>query len=316
MDLTQAIGDTAPFDRTGLTSPSLEWIQGYINIEHEKPATETGKPPAYWPASGELRVDHLFAKYSQDSPEVLHDITFRIKSGERLGIGEFGRTGSGKSSLTLSLLRRIPTEGSVVYDGVETSELNLDALRSSITIIPQIPEVLSGSLRENLDPFGQYGDAELNYALRAAGLSALQTEMDDGRITLDSNISTGGSNLSVGRRQLFALARAIARKSKILILDEDGPFYDCNIESLLDHKTDSIIQNSLRQELGGNVSLITVAHRLQTIMDSNKIMVLDAGHIVKFDSSKELSKIKDGKLRVLVDESGDRDALYATAGAK
>ncbi|KAJ6450219.1 P-loop containing nucleoside triphosphate hydrolase protein, partial [Mycena vulgaris] len=183
----------------------LERIQGYINIEHEKPATERGKPPAYWPASGELRVDHLSARYSQDGPEVLHDISFHIKSGERVGI--VGRTGSGKL-LTLSLLRCIPTEGSVMYDGVETSELNLDALRSSITIIPQVPELLSGSLRPNLDPFGQYDDAELNYALRAAGLFSLQSEMDEGRrITLDSSISTGGSNLSVGQRQIFALAR-------------------------------------------------------------------------------------------------------------
>ncbi|KAJ6594858.1 P-loop containing nucleoside triphosphate hydrolase protein [Mycena capillaripes] len=284
---------------------SLERIQGYINIEHEKEATETGKPPAYWPASGDLRVEGLSASYSEDGPKVLHDISFHIKAGERIGI--VGRTGSGKSSLTLSLLRCIPTEGSMRYDGLETSELNLDALRSSITIIPQVPELLSGSLRANLDPFGQYDDVELNYALRAAGLFALQNEMDEGRITLDSAISTGGSNLSVGQRQVLALARAIVRKSKILILDE--------ATSAIDYATDSIIQNSLRQELRGDVSLITVAHRLQTIMDADKIMVLDAGRIVEFDSPKELLKIKDGKLRALVDESGDRDALYTMAGA-
>ncbi|KAF7364934.1 Multidrug resistance-associated ABC transporter protein [Mycena venus] len=285
---------------------SLERIQGYINIEHEKPATETGKPPAYWPASGDLQVEGLSARYSEDGPKVLQDISFHIKSGERVGI--VGRTGSGKSSLTLSLLRCIPTEGSVKYDGLETSELNLDALRSSITIIPQVPELLSGTLRANLDPFGQYDDVELNYALRAAGLFALQNEMDEGRITLDSAISTGGTNLSVGQRQIFALARAIVRKSKILILDE--------ATSAIDYKTDSIIQNSLRQELRGDVSLITVAHRLQTIMDADKIMVLDAGRIAEFDSPKELLKIKEGKLRALVEESGDREALYSMAGAE
>ncbi|KAJ7690181.1 hypothetical protein B0H17DRAFT_1331449 [Mycena rosella] len=283
----------------------LERIQGYIHIEHEKAPTETGKPPAYWPASGDLRVEHLSARYSADGPEVLHDISFHIKSGERVGI--VGRTGSGKSSLTLSLLRCIPTEGSVMYDGVQTSDLNLDALRSSITIIPQVPELLSGSLRANLDPFGQYDEAELNYALRAAGLFALQSETAEGRITLDSAISTGGSNLSVGQRQIFALARAIVRKSKILILDE--------ATSAIDYKTDSIIQTSLREELGSDVSLITVAHRLQTIMDADKIMVLDTGRIAEFDSPRELLKIKHGKLRALVDESGDRDALYAMAGA-
>ncbi|KAJ7791217.1 hypothetical protein B0H14DRAFT_3094524 [Mycena olivaceomarginata] len=260
------------------TFNDFERIQGYINIEHEKPVTEQGKPPAYWPASGDLRVEGLSARYSEDGPKVLRDISFHIKSGERVGI--VGRTGSGKSSLTLSLLRCIPTEGSMRYDGRETSELNLDALRTSITIIPQVPELLSGSLRANLDPFGQYDDVELNYALRAAGLFALQDEIDEDRITLDSTISTGGANLSVGQRQIFALARAI---------------------------TDSIIQNSLRQELRGDVSLITVAHRLQTIMDADKI--------VEFDSPKELLKIENGKLRALVEESGDREALFAMAGA-
>ncbi|KAF8164524.1 hypothetical protein K438DRAFT_2025293 [Mycena galopus ATCC 62051] len=284
---------------------SLERIQGYIDIEHEKSPTEGGRPPAYWPTSGDLRVENLSARYSQDGPKVLHDISFDVKSGERVGI--VGRTGSGKSSLTLSLLRCIPTEGSVTYNGLETSALNLDALRSSMTIIPQVPELLSGSLRVNLDPFGQYDDVELNYALRAAGLFALQNEMDGDRITLDSGISVGGSNLSIGQRQIFALARAIVRKSKILILDE--------ATSAIDYTTDSIIQNSLRHELGGDVSLITVAHRLQTVMDADKILVLDAGRIVEFDSPKELLKIKDGKLRALVDESGDREILYAMAGA-
>ncbi|KAJ7214037.1 P-loop containing nucleoside triphosphate hydrolase protein [Mycena pura] len=272
----------------------LERIKGYINIEHEKPATEAGEPPAYWPASGDLHVEHLSARYSEDGPNVLHDISFHIKSGERVGI--VGRTGSGKSSLTLSLLRCIPTDGSVRYDGIDTSKLNLDALRSSITIIPQVPELLSGTLRTNLDPFGQHDDVELNHALRAAGLFALQNEMDEGKITLDSSVSSGGSNLSVGQRQIFALARAIVRKSKILILDE----------VFSDYFEDSIIQNSLRQELGGDVSLITVAHRLQTIMDADKI--------VEFDRPKELLKIKHGKLRALVDESGDKDILYAMAG--
>ncbi|KAJ7892612.1 P-loop containing nucleoside triphosphate hydrolase protein [Mycena leptocephala] len=301
---------------------SLERIQGYIDIEHEKTPQKLGNLRRNWPASGELRIAGLSARYSKDGPKVLHDISFHIKSGERVGI--VGRTGSGKSSLTLSLLRCLPTEGSVTYDGLETSELNLDALRSSITIIPQVPELLSGSLRANLDPFGQYDDAELNYALRAAGLFALQSEMDESRITLDSAISAAGSNLSgtvplffngitldissslVGQRQIFALARAIVRKSKILILDE--------ATSAIDYKTDSIIQNSLRQELRGDVSLITVAHRLQTIMDADKIMVLEAGRIVEFDSPKELLRIKDGKLRALVEESGDRDALYTMAG--
>lgn len=139
---------------------------------------------------------------------------------------------------------------------------------------------MSGSLRENLDPFEQEDDATLNDALRAAGLVALQENMDEGRITLDSAISGGGSNLSVGQRQMIALARALIRKSKLLILDE-GTFLDIfknswptmfTATSAIDYKTDAIIQSSLRTELGKDVTLITVAHRLQTIMDSDKIV--------------------------------------------
>ncbi|KAJ7505413.1 P-loop containing nucleoside triphosphate hydrolase protein [Mycena galericulata] len=120
----------------------------YIEIEQEP--IGTGVPPAYWPASGEIRAENLSAKYSIDGPEILHDITFQIKSGERVAI--VGRTGSGKSSLTLTLLRCIPTEGKIYYDGIPIDTMNLDALRSNITIIPQVPELLGGTLRRNLGP--------------------------------------------------------------------------------------------------------------------------------------------------------------------
>ncbi|KAI9509765.1 hypothetical protein F5148DRAFT_1275094 [Russula earlei] len=276
----------------------LERILSYINIDQEPRPTKQGIPPAYWPASGDLRVEQLSARYSLDGPKVLHDISFHIRSGERVGV--VGRTGSGKSSLTLALLRCIFTEGNVYYDGKLTSSINLDVLRTSITIIPQMPELLSGTLRDNLDPFSQYDDATLNAALRASGLFSLQNDDDDGRLTLDSLIASGGGNLSVGQRQILALARAIVRGSKLLILDED-------------YKTDTIIQSSLRNELKGDVTLITVAHRLQTIVDADKVMVLDGGRIVEFDKPSELLKNENSKFRSLVDESGDKDNLYAMA---
>ena len=197
---------------------------------------------------------------------MFHDLNFTVKSGERVGI--VGRTGSGKSSLTLSLLRCICTEGAVSYSGVDTRNVNLDALRGAVTIIPQVPELLSGTLRENLDPFGQHDDGALNAALRAAGLFSIQDEEDEGRITLDSQISAGGGNLSVGQRQILALARALVRGSKLLILDE--------ATSSIDYETDGVIQRSLRTELGGDVTLLTVAHRLATIMDADKIVCAPA----------------------------------------
>ncbi|PSR71469.1 hypothetical protein PHLCEN_2v12736, partial [Hermanssonia centrifuga] len=284
----------------------LERIRQYLVVEQEPTPKDGGEPPAYWPSSGELRVDNLSARYSPEGPKVLQNISFHIKAGQRVGI--VGRTGSGKSTLTLALLRCIYTEGTVWYDGMETNSLNLDALRSNITIIPQVPELLSGTLRQNLDMFNQYDDATLNDALRAAGLFSLQRLQDENRLTLDSKIASAGGNLSVGQRQIIALARAIVRQSKLLILDE--------ATSAIDYETDSIIQTSLRTELGSDVTVITIAHRLQTIMDSDKIMVVDAGRLIEFDKPKVLLETKNGLLRSLVEESADKEALLAVAEGK
>ncbi|KAJ7062926.1 P-loop containing nucleoside triphosphate hydrolase protein, partial [Mycena amicta] len=287
-------------------SNSIERVRQFIDVEQEAKPTPSGVPPAYWPASGNLSVQGLSARYSQTGPNILHDISFNIQSGERIGV--VGRTGSGKSSLTLALLRCILAEGTVYYDGIATSSLNLDALRANITIIPQAPELLAGSLRSNIDILGQLDDAALNDALRAAGLMALQEDMEEGsaaKLTLDSEISGGGNNLSLGQRQIIALARAIVRGSKLLILDEGL--------GTLDYKTDNAIQTSLRTELPKDTTIITVAHRLQTIMDADKIMVLDAGKIIEFDSPKGLLQNHNGLLRALVEESGNKAELYAMA---
>ncbi|KAF8199828.1 hypothetical protein K438DRAFT_1918479 [Mycena galopus ATCC 62051] len=283
---------------------SLERIQQYsTTIEQEPKPTAAGIPPAYWPASGSITVENLSARYSPTGPNVLDNISFNIGSGERVGI--VGRTGAGKSSLALSLLRCIFTEGTVYYDGIQTSSLNLDALRANITIIPQAPELLSGTLRSNLDILGQLDDAALNSALRAAGLSSLQDEMTGGKLTLDSVVSSGGTNLSLGTRQIIALARAIVRGSKLLILDE--------ATSATDYKTDAVIQSSLRTELSSDTTQIVVAHRLRSIMDADKIMVFDAGRIVEFGEPKDLLENPDGMLRALVDESGESEVLYKMA---
>ncbi|KAJ3501228.1 hypothetical protein NLJ89_g9435 [Agrocybe chaxingu] len=247
---------------------SLERIQKYLEIEQESKSVVERKPPAYWPASGKLVVEHLSSKYSEDGPEVLHDLSFRVNSGEHIGI--------------------------------ETKSINLDALRSSITIIPQVPEMLSGTLRQNLDPFDQYDDAQLNDALRASGLNSTSKEASH-YLTLDSVISSGGDNLSIGQRQVLALARAIVRGSKLLILDE--------ATSAIDHETDMLIQSTLRHKLGPDVTLLTVAHRLHTIMDADKIMVLDEGRIIEFDSPEALLEKENGSFKSLVDNSGDKDNL-------
>ncbi|KAI4523406.1 P-loop containing nucleoside triphosphate hydrolase protein, partial [Schizophyllum commune] len=291
--------------------PIVERVKQYLKVEQERPPTPDGNPPACWPASGELDVRGLSALYSKDGPQVLRDISFHISSGERVGV--VGRTGAGKSSLSLALLRCIETEGEVYYDGVSTASLNLEALRNSITIIPQVPDMISGSLRENLDPFDEHNDAALNDALRAAGLFALQENEESGeardsstKIDLDTKIASGGSNLSVGQRQIIALARALMRGSKLLILDE--------ATSATDYRTDSIIQGSLRRQLGKDVTLMIIAHRLQTVMDADKIMVLDAGKLVEFDRPEVLLSQSDSAFRALVEGSSDKNHLYELAG--
>ncbi|KZV96966.1 P-loop containing nucleoside triphosphate hydrolase protein [Exidia glandulosa HHB12029] len=273
-------------------SNSLERILDFVDIEQEPASTDAGTPPAYWPASGKLRVDNLSAKYSRDGPLVLRDVTFSVTSGERVAV--VGRTGSGKTSLTLALLRCLLTTGQVNYDGMDTRKINLHALRSNITIIPQQPELLDGSLRQNLDPFEEHDDPTLNNALSSAGLA--------GKLTLDSHLASAGENLSLGQRQMVALARALVRRSKVVILDE--------ATAAVDHETDAAIQNALRTELAGT-TLLTVAHRLRTVMDYDKVMVLDAGHIVEFDTPSALLRKDSGFLRSLVDESPDKHELLA-----
>ncbi|CAE6514065.1 unnamed protein product [Rhizoctonia solani] len=281
---------------------SLERIQCYLEIEQEVAPVPEKVPPAHWPSSGNITVENLTARYSSDGPAVLHGLTFEIKSGERIGI--VGRTGSGKSSLTLSLLRMIPIEGNIYYDGIPTHAINLDALRSSITIIPQQPELMSGTVRQNLDPFDEHDDAFLNAALHSAGLDSIQPDDSHDRIGLDTGVGAGGGNFSLGQRQMLALARAIARRSKVLILDE--------ATAAIDHDADTAIQTSIRTELK-DMTLIIVAHRLQTICDADKIMVLEAGKIVEFDSPVALLQKENGIFKALVDESGDREKLYAMA---
>ncbi|KAH7337951.1 P-loop containing nucleoside triphosphate hydrolase protein [Rhizoctonia solani] len=292
-------------NRAVLLSASIIWWVHILNeFEVQSNSLERIQEitPAHWPSSGNISVENLTARYSPGGPAVLHGLSFEIKSGECIGI--VGRTGSGKSSLTLSLLRMIPIEGNIYYDGIPTHVINLDALRSNITIISQQPELMSGTVRQNLDPFEEHDDAFLNAALHSAGLNSIQPEDIQGQIGLDTEVSVGGSNFSLGQRQILALARATVWRSKVLILDE--------ATAVIDYNVDATIQTSIRAELK-DITLIIVAHRLQTICDADKIMVLDCGKIVELDSPVALLQKEDGIFKFLVDESGDKDRLYAMA---
>ncbi|KAK4688391.1 hypothetical protein P7C73_g1726, partial [Tremellales sp. Uapishka_1] len=272
---------------------SVERIEDYLVIDQEPKDVTEKQPPASWPTSGSIVLSKLSAKYSEDGPTVLKDLDVVISSGEKVGI--VGRTGSGKSTLALAILRMLPTTGSVIIDGIKTENINLHALRSNVTIIPQDPVLLSGSLRFNLDPFGDHDDLTLNDALQSSGLGA--SRRSDGgantpqRLTLDYQIAAGGGNLSQGQRQLVALARALVRGSKVLILDE--------ATASVDFETDTLIQQSIRS-LPSSCTVLTVAHRLSTVMDYDKILVLGAGKVLEYDSPETLKKDENSYFRKLV----------------
>lgn len=253
-----------------------------------------------WPSKGEVEVNRLEVAYSADLPLVLKDVSFTIRAGQRIGI--VGRTGAGKSSLTLSLLRLLePRDGSIHIDGIDISTIKLKSLRSRIAFIPQDPVLFSGTVRFNLDYFKQVPESKLKEALRRVKLVAEEGDDKPGLFTLDSPISAGGANMSQGQRQLLCLARVLIKNPKIIILDE--------ATSAVDNKTDLLIQDTIRTEFSG--TLIVVAHRLRTIAPFDQVMVMSDGKVAEFGKPAELLKSKS-LFYNLVQDSGDKEFLTGT----
>lgn len=228
-----------------------------------------------WPLNGKIEFKNYSARYRQDLNNVLNNLTFSVKEREKIGI--VGRTGSGKSSLTLALFRMIErANGSIEIDGINVEKLKISTLRSRLTIIPQDPFVFSGSIRKNLDPFDEHTDDAIWKALEQAHLKAFVDTLPS---TLWYELSENGDNLSVGQRQLLCLARALLRKTRILILDE--------ATAAIDFETDELIQKTIRSEFS-DCTILTIAHRLNTIIDYDRIMLLQDGRLIEFDSPKKL----------------------------
>ncbi|EGT36839.1 hypothetical protein CAEBREN_20416 [Caenorhabditis brenneri] len=237
--------------------------------------------PRSWPQQGEIIIKNLSLRYRSELDSVLRGVSLTINPGEKIGI--VGRTGAGKSSLTLALFRMIEAEvGSIEIDGVDISVLDLEQLRSRLTIVPQDPVCFSGSLRMNLDPLSEYSNLEIWVALGNAHLAETVKELPG---MLDYQITENGGNLSVGQRQLLCLARALLRKSKILVLDEAA--------ASIDMETDELVQKTIREKCN-KCTVLTIAHRLNTVMDSDRIMVLDKGVVVEFDTPKNLLDDQNG----------------------
>ncbi|XP_062563100.1 probable multidrug resistance-associated protein lethal(2)03659 [Armigeres subalbatus] len=275
---------------------AVERLLEYKNLPAEKQPTEDvdrAVPSKKWPTEGRIEFEKVNFKYFEGAPSVLRDLSFEINPREKIGI--VGRTGAGKSSIIGALFRTAIIEGRITIDDVNTENLTLETLRSNISIIPQDPVLFSGTLRKNLDPFDRYSDADLWQALELVELK----DVADGPSGLQTYVASGGSNYSVGQRQLLCLARAILRNNKILVLDE--------ATANVDPETDHLIQQTIRQRFA-ECTVLTIAHRLNTIMDYDRILVMSDGKAVEFGTPFELVHISHGVFREIVMATGPVEA--------
>lgn len=306
---------------------SVERVREYLEVDQEAAAViPESRPEAGWPSQGTVEFKGYTTRYRPDLDAVLKDVSFSVQPGEKVGI--VGRTGAGKSSLALALFRGLEAEkGQILIDGVDIGSIGLRDLRESITIVPQDPTLFTGTIRSNLDPFGLFSDEEIFTALRrvhligsstsgsatpattstltaieANGMNGSTVSIADNKNIfhhLDSIVSESGSNLSQGQRQLLCLARALLKKPRVLMMDE--------ATASIDYATDAKIQETLR-ELRDN-TIITIAHRLQTIIDYDKVLVLDHGRVIEFDHPWTLISREEGLFRSMCENSGNMEVL-------
>ncbi|KAK0126799.1 hypothetical protein ONS95_008378 [Cadophora gregata] len=271
---------------------SVERVLEYARLPSEAPEVlHRHRPPISWPASGAVNVNNYSTRYREGLDLVLKNINLDIKPHEKIGV--VGRTGAGKSSLTLALFRIIePSEGNISIDALNTSTIGLLDLRRRLAIIPQDAALFEGTIRDNLDPGHVHDDTELWSVLEHARLKDHVSSMSGG---LEAKIQEGGSNLSQGQRQLVSLARALLTPSNILVLDE--------ATAAVDVETDALLQTTLRSPLFSKRTIITIAHRINTILDSDRIVVLEAGRVKEFDTPERLLEQRGAFWR-LVREAG------------
>lgn len=263
-----------------MTSP--ERALEYTKIEAED---RSGDKPPNWPLRGEVIYEDVNLRYSEDGDRILKDINFVIEPKNKIGI--VGRTGAGKSSIIATLFRMYAYEGTIKIDDVDVKGVGLEFLRDSVSVIPQDPVLFAGSVRSNLDPKERYSDKELWDALSEVEMKCLVESLED-------KVLEGGANFSIGQRQLICLARAIVRRNKIVVLDE--------ATANMDSQTDDLIQATVRR-IFAECTIIIIAHRLHTIMDCDKVLVMDSGSIIECDSPGALLKDTKGMFYKMATDS-------------
>lgn len=324
---------------------SVERVKEYLEVEQEaQRIVPERRPPPGWPLRGAVEFVNYSTRYRPDLDRVLKDVSFKVEPGEKVGI--VGRTGAGKSSLALALFRGLEAEqGQIIIDGIDISTIGLQDLRENITIVPQDPTLFTGTIRSNLDPFGLFSDEQIFEALRRVHLIGGETSAStSGSATpatphranspnvgfaedhhprddnegneptalvenknlfknLDSPVAESGSNLSQGQRQLLCLARALLKRPRVLMMDE--------ATASIDYATDNKIQETLRELRDSTI--ITIAHRLQTIIDYDKVLVLDRGRVVEFDHPWTLITREGSVFRGMCESSGHMEGLLEGA---
>ncbi|KAK7691491.1 hypothetical protein QCA50_004890 [Cerrena zonata] len=291
---------------------AVERVLHYTELPSEGETSTPNDPPPSWPDHGSIEFEDVKLSYREGLPRVLKGVTFSIKPGEKVGI--VGRTGAGKSSLLQALFRIVNVQGgTITIDGYNIRNIGLDAVRGRLALVPQDSTLFMGTLRENLDPQGTRTDAELISALKRAWLLPRdETPVDpvvEAKFSLDAAVSDEGSNYSAGEKQLLALCRALVKNSKIIVLDE--------ATSNVDVETDAKLQRTIQTEFASS-TLLCIAHRLNTIVYYDRILVMDAGKVAEYDTPLNLFDKEDSIFRSLCNEAGlsRRDIIRIRASAE
>ncbi|KAI7896256.1 P-loop containing nucleoside triphosphate hydrolase protein [Mucor mucedo] len=297
---------------------AIERIVEFMEMDQEAAAISSFRPPPQWPTQGEIEVKDLEVRYAADLDPVLKGLTFSVKPQEKIGI--VGRTGSGKSTLALSFFRFVEaSQGSITIDNIDIKDLGTEDLRSNLTIIPQDPTLFSGTLRSNMDPFQEFQDEDIIAALQRVHLvpssanSSIQSFNSGEEVNanvfkdLDTNVSEGGKNFSQGQRQLLCLGRALLKSSRVVLMDE--------ATASVDFETDKAIQKTITTEFSDS-TILCIAHRLHTVIEYDRILLLDQGRIIEFDNPLTLINNPESSFYKMCRNSGEFDSLLELAKSK